>query len=174
MADLWHFQRVSIVYTGHSKRSQTKEKEKKRKREKEREEVAMEACISQLCVRARVYVTGRDRREKARDDDARFNQQFVLILVGAVSPLGLCSPLFLPSFPSAHGYFYLAHSYRYVLGSPSLSMFFFALRAPPDLFPVSLTLILWPWSFFSSRNFKRSHQIVYVHSQQQQQNVAHY
>ena len=97
-------------------------------------------------VRARVCVYvlqgGRDR-EKTRDDDARFNQQFVLILVGAVSPLGLCSPLFLPSFPSAHGYFYLAQS-----SYPRLSfalMFFYALRAPPDLFPMSPTLILWPW-----------------------------
>lgn len=87
-------------------------------------------------MRARVFVTG-------RDDDARFNQQFVLILVGAVSPSwGFVAPLLLPSFPSAHGYFYLAQSSTVTYVRLGSAMFFFALRAPPDLFPMSPTLIL--------------------------------
>lgn len=54
-------------------------------------------------LRARACYRERERageKKRERDDDARFNQQFVLILVGAVSPLlGLCSPsLSLPVF----------------------------------------------------------------------------
>jgi hypothetical protein len=118
-------------------------RQKKKRRGKKWEEVRR---LSHR-VRARVCVYmlqgGRDR-EKTRDDDARFNQQFVLILVGAVSPLGLCSPLFLSQFSVRPRLFLSCTQSSYPRLSFAL-MFFYALRAPPDLFPMSPTLILWPW-----------------------------
>jgi hypothetical protein len=133
-------------------------------------------CLSQAAeerasavLRARACYRERDRageRKRERDDDARFNQQFVLILVGAVSPLlGLCSPslslslsLFLSCFPvfrpppvifilhterkreRERELYILLYTYTSIyrrLGSSMFSSLPF--RAPPDLFPMSPT-----------------------------------